>query len=224
MSFTSALTKEENIFAALGLVLLVFLFPHLASNAAQAELISYELASFLVYACTTVYVIVFFFRFLRQDFDPLADRPLAVIVEVLFGFFLLQFFNDILAGIFALLHSTENPNNQAIMEMAVQQRGMTTAMSVFLAPIAEEVLFRGCLFGSLRKYNRLAAYIVSVLAFSFYHLHSYILSDIKNAIYLIQYIPASVLLCRCYENTNTVWCPIALHMLVNSIAIQMAAF
>ncbi len=96
-------------------------------------------------------------------------------------------------------------------------------MAVFLAPIVEEVLFRAGIFGFLRKYNRAAAYAVSVAVFSLYHLSGFILLDLRNLIYLVQYIPAGLILCRVYERSNTIWCPIGMHMLVNYMSLQGAA-
>ncbi|MEG2138841.1 MAG: CPBP family intramembrane glutamic endopeptidase, partial [Oscillospiraceae bacterium] len=44
--------------------------------------------------------------------------------------------------------------------------GATVAIVVLLQPLVDEILFRGLLFGSLRKYSRLLAYVVSTLAFA----------------------------------------------------------
>ena len=79
-------------------------------------------------------------------------------------------------------------------------------------------LFRGAIFGSLRKVNRVLAYTASVLLFSVYHVWGYALTDPIYWIYVIQYIPVSWLLCRCYEKTNTIWGSILLHMLINGVS------
>ena len=47
------------------------------------------------------------------------------------------------------------------------------AVSIFLVPIVEEMLFRGVVFGSIRPRSRLWAYVVSVAAFSVYHVWSF---------------------------------------------------
>ena len=218
--FTSGLTKKEQAAAALGLLLQLFLVPRLSFAAMRAGLVSDELGSFLQYAVVALYVLIFFFAFLRRDFDPLLDAPLSVALEVFFDYFALLFFNSALASLLLMLGKAENPNTAAVMEMASESGGMTRAMSIYLAPLVEEVLFRGFLFGSIRKKNRVAAYVVCTLCFSLYHLFGYILLDPANAIYLIQYIPATILLCSCYERTNTIWAPIALHMLVNAMAMK----
>ena len=47
------------------------------------------------------------------------------------------------------------------------------------------------------------------------------LMDLKNLIYLLQYLPISYLLCRCYERTNSIWGSIFLHMLVNGVSMWL---
>lgn len=220
MSFTSALTKKEQTAALIGLLLHLFILPRLAHAAVRAELISDELGTFLPYAFMALYVLLFFFRFLRRDFDPLADAPFGIVLDVAFDYFALLFFNGALASLLILIGRTENPNNAAVMEMAAENGGMTRAMTVFLAPLVEELLFRGFLFGSVRKKSRIAAYIVSIVCFSLYHLLGFILLEPANAIYLLQYVPATILLCSLYERTNTIWAPVALHMLVNAMALR----
>lgn len=81
-------------------------------------------------------------------------------------------------------------------------------------------MFRAGIFGYLRRRNRTAAYIVSTLVFSLYHVWAYAIADPVNWIYIIQYIPVSLLLARCYERTNSIWCSIFFHMIVNAISVQ----
>ena len=116
---------------------------------------------------------------------------------------------------------TENLNNEAIMDLARTDSRAITAMAVFLAPLTEEMLFRGAIFGGIRKKNRIAAYAVSMLLFSVYHTWGYAIDDPSYWLYTIQYLPAAYLLCRCYERTNSIWCSIFFHMLVNHISMRM---
>ena len=97
--------------------------------------------------------------------------------------------------------------------------GKTAAAAVFLAPIAEEAMFRGGLFALLRRRSRLAAYGVSMLLFALYHVWSFALSDPTAWLYLLQYLPAAFLLAHIYEKTNSLWSAIFLHMTVNGLAL-----
>ena len=81
-------------------------------------------------------------------------------------------------------------------------------------------MFRAGIFGTLRRYSRWGAYLVATLAFSLYHVWSYALVDPVYWLYFIQYVPVSLLLCRVYERTNSIWGSIFFHMLVNYIAMN----
>lgn len=220
--FTSALSDKVLIFVGVGLVLHIFLLPRLLVAMIEAGRIGEVMGNFLLYAIMAVYVVAFTWKFLRRDFDPLADRPLDAVFEILEGYFLIMCLNLLLSLVLSLFEQEANPNNEAVLDMAAQSSGPATAMSVFLAPIVEEVLFRAGIFGFLRKYNRAAAYVATAIVFALYHLWGFILLDARNLVFLIQYIPAALVLCRVYEQSNTIWCPIGLHMLVNYVSLQAA--
>ena len=95
------------------------------------------------------------------------------------------------------------------------------AVAVLLAPIVEEPLFRGLLYGQIRRRSRAAAYCVSVLLFCFYHVWQYLLLDWRYIFQMINYVPASVGLCYSYEKSGTVWAPIAFHMFINAVSMSV---
>ena len=117
----------------------------------------------------------------------------------------------------------DNPNNSAIEEMLEQDRGIIIAMTVFLAPIVEECIFRGGLFCGLYRKNRYLAYVVSIVLFSVYHVWQYALAaqDISYLLYAISYIPASVALCWAYERSGSIWTSIFFHMSFNAYALTV---
>lgn len=84
---------------------------------------------------------------------------------------------------------------------------------IILAPIAEEILFRGYLFGALIKTYRpwISALIVSLI-FGFVH-GSWNVG--------IDTFALSVVLCSLRLNTGTIWSGILVHMTKNSIAFYL---
>lgn len=222
VEFTSRLSRGESVAALLYLPVHIVLLPLALALAAPSLGLSDADLNLLCYVIGTAYMLLFLFRFLRRDFDPLWDRPGHCVIEILANYGLMYLGNLAVAGILLLLPWTgsENPNNSALMDMAGLEWGKVSAMAVFLAPIVEECMFRAGIFGVLRRYNRWAAYAVSVLAFSAYHVYGYALMDSTYWIFIIQYIPVSILLCRVYERTNTIWCSIFFHMLVNWLSMN----
>ena len=217
--FTSEQSKWERALALIWLPVHLFLLPMLAVWLMGGRMNEAEL-NLLVYGAGVGYMLVTQFAFLRRDFDPLCDRPVRVLLEVLVCYGLMIAMNLAVNGLLLLLLPPENPNNSAVMDMAGQEYGMVSALAIFLAPIVEELMFRAGIFGLIRRRSRLAAYVVSMLLFALYHVWAYALESPIYLLYILQYLPVSYLLCRCYERTNSIWGSIFLHMLVNAISIQ----
>lgn len=90
---------------------------------------------------------------------------------------------------------------------------------VVLAPVAEEVLFRGLLFSALRKRLQFAgAALITSLLFGLAH----IFGNEQGASLLwiagIDTLILSLVLCYVREKTGRLWAPIILHAIKNSIA------
>lgn len=222
-SFSSRMTPAETAAAILYLPVHVWLLPLLLLVLPETRELPELSLNLLVYGIGTGYMLLVLGRFFRRDFDPLADNPLNILFQVLVSYGMMLAINMILNAVLSLLLPTEaaNPNNSAVMELADAEYGKTAALAVFLAPLVEEPIFRGGLFGVLRTKSRTAAYAVSMLLFSLYHVWGYALQDPAYWIYLLQYLPASWLLCRCYEHCNSIWGSIFLHMLINGVSIRI---
>lgn len=177
--------------------------------------------NFWLYAIGAAALVLFCRRFLRRDFETLCDRPGAVFLQVLVSYGLMMVGNMAAGLILDLFLPEGNPNNEAVMEIYRRESGKITAATVLLAPLLEELIFRAGVFGLFRRKNRTLAYVLSILFFAVYHVWPYALQDPRNGLYLLQYLPVSYLLCRCYERTETVWTPIFLHMLVNAVSLWM---
>lgn len=218
----SRMTRREGIAALVYLPVHVLLLP-LAMSFVLLRLlptISDAVFNLIYYAAGLGYMLLFELRFLRRDFDPLCDRPFTCLVEVLTGYGIMLLLNLAVNSLLSLFPA-DNPNNAAVMDMAGVELGAVSAMAVFMAPIVEEIMFRGAVFGLLRRKNRALAYAFSILLFSVYHVWSFALLDARALLYLVQYIPASFVLCRCYERTDTIWAPIFLHMLINGVSLSL---
>jgi len=219
--FNLRMTRREATAVLLYLPLHVFALPLALAWMFVNGGISEADANFVCYAIGTGYVLATCWGYLRRDFDPLFDNPFRVVAQV-FAHYGLMFVLNILASILLtlLLSAENNPNNAAVGAMLGDDYGKVAAMTVFLAPIMEEVIFRGAIFGGFRQINRKLAYIVSIALFSMYHVWGYMILDWRNIVYVIQYIPVSFLLCRVYEKTDTIWASIFFHMMVNGVSVN----
>lgn len=175
--------------------------------------------NFWVYVIGVVYLGTMCIRFLRRDFDPLCDNFPGILIQILifYGYMILG--NLLVGGLLNLVLPGQNPNNEAVVDLAAEAGGKITVMTVILAPILEELMFRAGLFGLLRRRSRVLAYAVVILVFAAYHVWAYALAEPLYWLFMLQYVPVTFLLCRLYEKTCTIWSSILLHILVNAVSL-----
>lgn len=219
LPFTSAQSRWERILALAWLPVHLFLLPMLAVRLLGGRMNQAEL-NLLVYGTGTLYMLLTQWHFLRRDFDPLWERPVRVLLEVLLCYGLMLLMNLALNSLLLYLLPEDNPNNSSVMDMALGDYGIVSALAIYFAPIVEELIFRAGIFGLVRQRSRWAAYAVSMLLFALYHVWAYALESPVYLLYILQYLPISYLLCRCYERTDSIWSSIFLHMLVNAVSIR----
>lgn len=85
-----------------------------------------------------------------------------------------------------------------------------------VAPLAEEIFFRGFLFGALRKYGLVPAAGITGLAFGLAHVASAPIG------FIVPLAVLGVLLCLLYARTGSLYPSIALHCLNNSVAFGIS--
>ena len=218
--FTSRMKNWQYAVVLLYLPVHVFGLPLLLDEGLDRGLMTLGMANFWLYAVGAALMLLLLWRFLRREFDVLCDRPLALILEALRCYAMLWCVEIALSLILPVFGLREDAaSNQEAIALLRAERGPMLAASVFLAPILEESIFRAGVFGLLRRKNRVLAYAVSALAFSLYHVWSYALADPWQLLYILEYLPAALLLAYCYERTNCVWGCMLLHAMSNGISI-----
>ena len=163
-----SLKKSELWSAMILLVLHMAVFPIALSllMAAKPDLLGASQMNFIYYALSLLLVALFLGKFLRRSFDGLVDAPGRCLTS-----FALGWVAYIALGMIAtyalkeLSINTDNLNEQTISTMLSADRGIIIAMTVFLAPIVEESIFRGGIFCGLHQKSRVAAYAASIVMF-----------------------------------------------------------
>ena len=217
--FTSSLGKWPAVLVLLWLPIHIIGLPWLLYGVFGVS--DEVMLNFVTYAIGAAYMVVVGFRFLRRDFDVLWEHPGRVILQVIGCYGAMLLMNMALSLLLNLfIDAAQNPNNEALMDMVGSEYGKMSATAIFLAPIVEEMIFRAGIFGALRRRSRVLAYVLSMAVFSIYHVWGYAISDPMCWFYLLQYIPAAWLLCRCYEYCDSIWGSVFFHMLTNYVSIQ----
>ena len=187
--------------------------------------ISDAYVNFIYYAFGAAVIFAVTWRAFRVGFDALCDRPLACVYAVLLGYMLLMALMYLASLVVSLLpdalKNVDNLNNDTVAGLADQDYDVTAAMAVFLAPLVEEPLFRGGVFGTVRRKSRAWAYILSAGLFALYHVWQYAAAygDPLYLLMAVEYLPAGVALCWAYERTGSIWSPIFLHAMVNAMSL-----
>ena len=121
----------------------------------------------------------------------------------------------------ALEPAFSNRNDEALLEMAGSSLVLFAVTTVLLAPVTEELLFRGLLFGQLSKRSRILGYLGSSLCFCLIHLLGYLgtYTPKQLLLALLQYLPAGLILAWSQEKSQSVTVPILIHMTINAISL-----
>ena len=218
--FTSRMKKWQYAVVLLYLPVHFFALPLLMTEAWERGMLSLGMANFWIYAVGAVFMLLVLWSFLRQELDPLLDHPFLSLIEILrcyAAIWCCELLAAMLLSLFGV--SGDAANNEQAIALLQSERGPMVAATVYVAPIVEECLFRGGLFGVLRHKTRVLSYAVSALAFGLYHVWSAALADPRELIFLVEYIPAGLLLARCYERTDSLWGSVFLHALNNAVSL-----
>lgn len=225
--FVNRMSRTQRILGWIWLPMYLLVVPLLveAYNYANPGALTEGTANLAAYGVSAVVLGLIMFRYWRADFEALLDKP----GRSLFSALLALAVNYALSMAVTLLlyaligDELENPNNAAMVNIAQTDYGTIKATAVFLAPIVEETMFRGLIFGSIRRKHRILAYVVSTLAFCLLHVWQYIAitGDLTLLIYTLQYIPSAVAFAYCYERSGSIWAPILLHIILNAMAFTV---
>lgn len=222
----SALTRRE---MALGLAYLPFhtvAMPQLLNAlAAVHPWMTTAVANGILYGVGTVFVALAFGRRLFAHYCLWMDRFSRVLLTMCRGYLLYMGLSLILGAVLPLLQpeTAVNPNNEALSALRGADFRVTFALAIFIAPILEEILFRGVVFGWVREKFPRGSYAITWALFAAAHLWQFAVPGVPLGALALQYIPLSFALCYCYDKSGCLWAPICLHMINNMMAYNMIA-
>lgn len=211
----------EKIFTS-GLVLIFLALAVVSAGQKSGKIDMGSLGASLVLYVALVLLVIGFLVF--RDHDIRATFGLGVrgwnwrtITGWLLMFLPLVYFVQSLSYAF----SSPDQGPQAIVEFLLKSSGWQARAAVFgiaviAAPVTEELIFRGCLYGVLRKSSgRWPAIVVSSIVFALIHGHLPALPGL----FLL-----AVGLALVYERCGSLWAPIAMHAAFNGLTIVAAIF
>lgn len=183
--------------------------------------VSDVIQNFIFFACNFLFTTLFFHRYLIENGKLALESPAQCLRAALIGFMAYWAMSYVLSFIIIwFFPNFYNVNDESISTLFVDNYPLMAIGSVILAPVAEELLHRGLIFGQLYNKNRFLAYLISTVAFSALHIVNYIglYSPLHLFICFLQYVPASLCLGWAYAKADSIWAPIMIHIAINQIA------
>lgn len=223
--FSPAEFRRSWVFFVLYLVVFPVLMGQLQRLLIQRYEFFFQTAGFsLLYQGLMLCATVLLFRgFLRRNLDILLDwlpENLFALVVGLVGAGVLHFLA------MGLPYPMENPNTLQYPEQFAMDPVPTVLILVVLMPIMEETLFRGLLFGGLRRRSRPLAFALSTVGYALYCALPFVLGpeglDLRYLLLTIQYLPMSLALTWCYNHGGSIWTAVVLHMGINGFSLFFA--
>ncbi len=220
------LTRTQTVLGWMYLPLHFFVIPVLTAMALHYAPGDYTdvTVNKIYFGVGIAFVLIALGEWLRRNFYVLLDDPGRFAMCLAAGFAMDYLLSVVATLVLMLVEGFgDNPNNAGIMQMADADYGAMIGIAVFLAPVVEESIFRGVVFGSIRRKSRAAAYVVSILLFALLHVWQYVVAygDPWYFVYMLQYLPVSFVLAWLYERSGTIWTSIAFHMMFNALAFWL---
>ena len=221
------LTREEQDRGVIFFVLFFLVFPVLKMGVEWVFerffglYLSEAVSAAVYYYIMAVLTMVLFWSFLRHAGNILMrflpENLLALVTGLAMALVLGFLFNR-------LPWPLENPNPVTWAEQYAYSPAATVLIVVVLVPIVEEVLFRGLVFGALRRRSRTVAWIASVALFMVYSVWTFAVAygDARYLILAFQYLPMSLALTWCYDRGGSVWSAALLHAVLHAIMLIQA--
>ena len=217
--------KEKNI-GFLYLIFQIFFLPVLLQllGSAFSYAISETLINFIYFSVNFVSVLMIFGKFLTKSALRCRRNPREILLSAAIGLLAYWLTTSLLSGLTHwLFPEFVNLNDSQIVAVFGEYPGLMFLCTVVFAPVVEEVLHRGLIFGTLAQKRIVPAYILSALLFAAIHVVQYIglYSPGFMILALIHYLPAGLVLAWAYHHSGSIFCPVLIHAAINAIAIYL---
>jgi len=218
------MTKQERtrgwIFFALYILVLPLLvgFVRFVMESVWAFSLSDVSANFIYHVALTAAICILFSSYLLNAWNILLDflpENLIALGIGLLGFLLLRFLTSKLP-----LPLVDTMPTSYAQEYLYAPK-LTMIVFIFLMPIAEELLFRGLLFGTVKQTSRPFAYGLTVLIFCLSSVWPLAVTagDARYIWNALEYLPMALSLCWCYDKGGSIFSPIVLHWVIHAITL-----
>ena len=218
------MTRKEQGWGFLYLILELFALPLVleALNSLLPAPLPDAWLNFLYFSLNFIFTCFLFRSFLKRCLVQAGKTMGTFLLVAAVGFGIYYVCNLALGILIRLLAPNfANLNDGNIAQQAEENYVILVVGTAILVPVAEELLHRGLVFGSLYHRNPYVAYIFSTILFSSIHILGYALLYPLPHLLLafVQYLPAGFVLAWAYRKSGSIFSPILIHAAVNTLAL-----
>lgn len=171
-------------------------------------------------ALAVIVILIFKDQLKAQWHDLKNDLGIHLLYGCVFGPIIVYVGSMIGGLITILLGSNDVSQNQSLIESIFHvQPLLMFILNVLLAPLIEEVIYRGIIFSWLYEFNAMLARILSGFIFGFSHVMIAVMNgQINEMVQIFPYFFIGILLSYLYEKRNNIYVPMMTHGIYNFIA------
>lgn len=180
--------------------------------------------NFAYHAVNFVAMVCIYHRFLKDSLVSAWGDIWNFIQAVVLGFVAFWACGKVFDWVVSLIRADlSNINDSTVISMLQSNYILMVICVVVLAPVTEELLYRGLIFRNIWQQSKAAAYLISMVAFSAVHVIGYIgaTDPVTLILCFIQYLPAGLCLAWTYTKADNIFAPIAVHALNNAVMIGL---
>ncbi|MCL2287620.1 MAG: CPBP family intramembrane metalloprotease [Candidatus Bathyarchaeota archaeon] len=222
-------TKKEGFIALIIGIVHLIVFP-LALNGVSSYFWLDEVSAMSLLVINAAWLIVvaavlgFFLKdFLKRSWVAFRANPKGKFVLLILIAWVLIYAGNMIVNLLIMpafgINVLDSDTINTQMSMSIASPVLMILMAGILAPVVEESLFRGALFGRLHLKSSILAYVISITIFAFAHVWQFALSDPTQLINALSWIPMGIGFAFVYRRTGNVFAAITLHMICNIIAV-----
>lgn len=158
---------------------------------------------------------------LLRSVNVLAEHPIKTVKIIFTTFSFMLFSSFVLNYIISYLSGLGDSANQSyIIDLFKDYPYLIIIQALLYAPIVEEIMFRGLIFGSLAKRSIPLAMVVSSLLFGLAHVYDSLLNgNFADLWFIPTYAMLGYFLNRAYLKSGTIVSSMALHFMNNALGI-----
>jgi len=225
MIFSTKPSRRETLWGGIYLILYISILPLALPLGVMLLFPRLDTAqiNFIYFCMNFAATTVIFRKYLLQSLADALRLPGLTLWYALLGYLGSMTLGGLLvSGIIQIYPDFVNVNDTAIGSMVEQNLPLMAIGAVILAPVTEELLFRGLIFRGLYDRSPIVAHALSMVLFSLIHVSGYVgMYDWKLLFFcFLQYLIPAYCLNFAYRASGNILAPIVMHMMTNLMAFS----